>query len=138
MSADFLGVVVEYEPIPVELDRIGKIIVDAAFKVHSTLGPGLLERVYQICLAHELEKRGLRVRREAPVDIVYDTIRVKDAYRMDLLVEECVTVEVKAEKDHPVFFAQAMTHVRLSGHRLGYLINFYSVLIKDGIRRIAM
>jgi GxxExxY protein len=128
----------EYEPIPAELDRIGKIIVDAAFRVHSTLGPGLLEKVYQVCLAYELEKRGLRVRREAPVDIVYDTIRVQEAYRMDLLVEESVTVEVKAEKDHPVFFAQAMTHVRLSGHRLGYLINFHCVLIKDGIRRIAM
>jgi GxxExxY protein len=128
----------EYEPIPAELDRIGKIIVDAAFRVHSTLGPGLLEKVYQVCLAYELEKRGLRVRREAPVDIVYDTIRVQEAYRTDLLVEESVTVEVKAEKDHPVFFAQAMTHVRLSGHRLGYLINFHCVLIKDGIRRIAM
>jgi GxxExxY protein len=128
----------DYEPIPAELDRIGKIVVDAAFTVHTALGPGLLEKVYQVCLAYELEKRGLRVRREVPVDITYDSIRVKDAFRIDLLVEECVVVELKAEKDHPVFFAQTLTHVRLSGRRLGYLINFHSVLIKDGIKRIAM
>jgi GxxExxY protein len=127
----------EHETIPVELDRIGEIIVDAAFAVHTALGPGLLERVYQICLTHELEKRGLQVRREVPVDIVFDDLAVKDAFRIDLLVNECVVIELKAEKDHPVFFAQSLTHVRLSGRRLGYLINFHSVLIKNGIRRIA-
>ena len=128
----------EFEPIPAELDRIGKIIVDAAFKVHTSLGPGLLEKVYQICLAHELEKRGLSVRREVPVDIVYDNIRVADAFRIDLLVNGHVVVETKAEKDHPVFFAQTLTHIKLSGFRLGFLINFHSVLIKDGIKRIVV
>ena len=128
----------ELEPIPPELDHIGKIIVDAAFKVHTTLGLGLLEKVYQICLAHELAKRGLRVRREVSVEIGYDTIRVADAFRIDLLVEECVVIETKAEKEHPVFFAQTLTHVKLAGLRLGYLINFHSVLIKDGIKRIAV
>jgi len=128
----------EFEPIPAELDRIGKIIDDAAFKVHTTLGPGLLEKVYQICLAHELEKRGLSVCREVSVDIAYDNIRVADAFRIDLLVNGCVVIETKAEKDHPVFFAQTLTHIRLSGCRLGFLINFHSVLIKDGIRRIAV
>jgi GxxExxY protein len=128
----------EFEPLPAELDRIGKIIVDAAFKVHAKLGPGLLEKVYQICLAHELETRGLKVRREVWIDIRYDTIRVEAAFRIDLLVNESVIIEVKAERDHPVFFAQTLTHLKLAGYRLGYLINFHSVLIKDGIKRIVV
>src|SRR4051812_33704949 len=102
----------EFEPISPELDRIATIIVDAAYTVHTRLGSGLLEKVYQICLAHELEKRGLKVRREVPIEIVYDDIRVPDAFRIDLLVEEKVIIETKAEKDHPVFLAQTLTHIK--------------------------
>ncbi|MGN6370536.1 MAG: GxxExxY protein [Phycisphaerae bacterium] len=126
------------DPIPEELDRIGAIIVDAAFKVHKRLGPGLLEKVYKICLAHELTLRGLKVEREIPVNIRYEDITVMEAYYMDLFVEDAVIVEVKAERDHPVFRNQTRTHITLAEKRLGYLINFNVPLIKDGITRIAV
>jgi GxxExxY protein len=105
--------------------------------VHETLGPGLLESVYEICLAHELRKQGLQVRRQEPMAIVYDNLRFEEGFRYDLLVGERVLCEIKAVQElHPVFVAQLLTYLRLMDRRLGFLINFNVPLIKDGIQRI--
>jgi GxxExxY protein len=120
-----------------ELERVAAQIVDAAYKVHSTLGPGLLESVYEACLEYELKKRGLRVERQKKVMIRYDEMQIDDALRMDLLVEDCVIVEIKAvETMNPVFTAQTLTYLKLTERRLGFLINFNVVRIKDGIKRL--
>jgi GxxExxY protein len=121
------------------LDPIGKEVVDSAFKVHKTLGPGLLESVYEHCLAHEISKRGLSIIRQQSVPVVYDGERIDAGLRLDLLVEGEIVIEVKAvEKDLPVFHAQLLTYLKLTGCRLGFLINFNVPLIKDGIRRLAL
>ena len=120
-----------------EMERIAKEIVDAAFKVHSSLGPGLLESVYEACLEYELLKRGLGVERQKKVTIHYDNVQLDDALRLDLLVEDLVLVEVKAvETMHPVFTAQTLTYLKLTDRRLAFLINFNVVRIKDGIKRL--
>jgi GxxExxY protein len=120
-----------------ELERIGRIVVDAIYTVHRKLGPGLLESVYSICLVHELRKRGLNVDREVMLPVIYDDIRLESALRLDLLVESCIVVEAKAvEKLIPVFEAQLFTYLKLSGHTLGFLVNFNVPLIKDGLKRI--
>ena len=124
-------------PIPEHLDLIGTQVVDPAFKVHTRLGPGLLESVYERCLKRELEKRGLRVRRQVTVPIEYDGEIIDDGLRIDLLVEEQVIIEIKAvEKDNPLFTAQLLTYLELTNLRLGYLINFNVELIKNGIKRV--
>ena len=129
----------DFTPVPEELDRIGTQIVDAAFNVHKRLGPGLLESTYEICLMRELEKRGLKVERQVPVAIEYEGIRIMRAYEMDLLVESQVIVELKSvEALSPKHYAQLRTHIRLAGRRLGYLINFDELLIRDGIKRIVV
>ena len=111
-------------------------VVDAAIKVHSVLGPGLLERAYQVCLAHELGKRGIRVRAEVPMPVRYDGPELDLAYRIDLLVEACVVVEIKAvAKILPVHEAQLLSQLKLSDHRVGLLINFNVARLKDGIVR---
>jgi GxxExxY protein len=111
-------------------------IVDGAMQVHSHLGPGLLESAYQICLAHELRKRGLEVRREVVIPIKYDGIEIEAAYRVDLLVENRVVVETKAvAKLIPVHEAQLISHIRLGNYRVGLLINFNVIRLKDGIVR---
>lgn len=112
-------------------------IVDAAIAVHSALGPGLLESAYQACLAHELRKRGLRVRTEVPMPLVYDGISLDLAYRLDMIVEESVVVETKAlAKLLPIHEAQLLSYLKLSHHRVGLLINFHVTRLKDGIRRM--
>jgi GxxExxY protein len=125
--------------IPETTDRVARQIVDAAFAVHSRLGPGLLGNVYELCLVHELKKRGLHFVRQVSLPIVYDDIHLDSGLRLDLLVENCVIVEVKAvESLLPVHRVQILTYLKLSGHRLGLLINFNVPLIKDGIHRIAL
>lgn len=120
-----------------EMERVGREIVDAAFKVHTTLGPGLLESVYETCLEYELKKRGLCVERQRRVMIRYDDIELDDALRLDLLVEGLVIVECKAvETMNPVFTAQTLTYLKLTERRLAFLINFNVVRIKDGIKRL--
>ncbi len=127
------------EALPRETDRIAAQIVDAAFKVHSTLGPGLLESVYEICLTYELQKRGLKVERQVALPVVYDGERLDAGLRLDLLVENRVIVEIKAvEKMIPVFQAQLLTYLKLTGKRLGLIINFNVPLIKQGIKRMAL
>jgi len=119
-----------------EIEHIGKIIVNAAFKVHKELGPGLLEKIYEICLAHEINKAGIDVVRQLDIPIVYDGITFEEGLRLDLLVGKEVIVEIKAiETINPVWEAQIISHLKLTGKQLGYLINFNVPLIKNGIRR---
>ena len=116
---------------------ISKEVVDAAFKIHSKLGPGLLESVYEVILAYELRQRGFRVDRQMPIPIVWDSIRFEEGYRYDLLVNDKVLVEVKAiESVAPVHKKQVLTYLRLMDKRLGLLINFNEELIRNGITRI--
>ncbi len=127
------------EPIPFEIDRIAGQVVDAAFSVHSKLGPGLLESVYETCLAYELSKRRIKTERQKRLPVIYDELHLDAGLRLDMLVGESVVVELKAvEKVLPVHFSQLLTYLKLSGHRLGLLINFNSPLIKDGITRLAV
>ncbi len=120
-----------------DLNSISGTIVDAAFHIHSTLGPGLLESVYEVVLAHELEKRGLKVEQQKPVPIEFEGIRFDEGFRADLIVEDCVIVELKSvEELSRVHSKQLLTYLRLLDYRLGLLINFGAPVIKDGIRRI--
>ena len=117
---------------------VGKIIVDCAFQVHTKLGPGLLESVYEIALAHELKNRGLVVERQVPIPVVYDGIKFDEGFRADLIVAGLVIIELKSVEDiHPVHKKQLLTYLRLADKRLGYLINFGAELIKDGISRVS-
>lgn len=119
-------------------NELAKQIVDAAYRVHTCLGPGLLESVYETALAHELEKRSLRVVRQQPVPVEYRGTRIEIGFRADLIVEDQVIVEIKSvEALAPVHKKQLLTYLRLADMRLGLLINFNVELIKDGIKRIA-
>ena len=118
-------------------NEIAKEIVDAAYKIHKILGPGLLESVYETVLAYELEKRGLQVKRQVPIKIRFMDIVFDEGFRADLLVEDKVITELKSvEKIRPVYKKQLSTHLRLSNRKLGLLINFNEELIKNGITRI--
>ena len=128
-----------HQEIPAELDCLAKSVVDAAFQVHKALGPGLLEAAYQACLEIELSKRGLSWSAQQLLPIRYEGVVVDGAFRIDLLVEGRVIVELKAvEQLLPIHSAQLLTYLRLSGNRLGFLINFNTPLIKNGIKRIAL
>lgn len=117
---------------------IAEIIVDACFKIHTTLGPGLLESVYESVMVYELQKRGLSVVRQLALPVVYDGIVLDEEFRIDLIVEDLVIVELKSvEIVVPVHKKQLNTYLRLSGKKLGLLVNFGANLIKDGITRIA-
>lgn len=119
------------------IDRVGRQIVDAAYRVHSALGPGLLESVNETCLAHVLTKRGFEVRRQVERPVLFDGLRLETAFRIDLVVDDLIIVELKAvEHVLPVHVAQVLTYLKLSGYRLGYLINFNVPIIKSGIRRL--
>ncbi|MCD4747230.1 MAG: GxxExxY protein [Bacteroidales bacterium] len=126
----------KFEPLPAELEIIGKKIVDAAYTVHKNLGPGLLEKVYEICFCHELEKRGLKYQRQLDIPVVYDGLTFDEGLRLDVLVEDKVICELKAlETVNPVWKAQILSHLKITGKRLGYLINFNVPLMKNGINR---
>jgi GxxExxY protein len=121
-----------------EINEVSGQIVDAAMKVHSALGPGLLESAYEACLKYELEQRGVRVQSQQVLPVVYDGIRIDVGYRVDLLVEEAVVVELKAvDKVAPVHEAQLLSYLKLSGKHLGLLVNFNVLHLKDGIKRMA-
>lgn len=112
-------------------------IVDAAMRVHTALGPGLLESVYRSCLAQELRQRGRSVETELRVPILYDRVRLEQAFRIDLLVDAAVVVEVKAvESLMPVHSAQLLSYLKLGGFKVGLLLNFHVLHLKDGIRRM--
>ncbi len=120
-----------------KLNAISGQIVDAAMRVHTILGPGLLEGAYEVCFAHELRKRGLHVETQFPLPVSYDGVHVDLGYRLDLLVEGEVVVELKAiETVLPVHKAQLLSYLKLGGKRLGLLINFHVLRMKDGITRL--
>lgn len=129
----------EAEPVSEEVDRVGRTVVDAALTVHRALGPGLLESVYEACLAEELLSRCLRVERQVGVPVAYGTVHIDVGYRLDLLIERQVVVEIKSiDALAAIHVAQLLTYLRFSRVRLGYLINFNTVLLKNGIRRLVV
>ncbi|MGO8752953.1 MAG: GxxExxY protein [Thermoguttaceae bacterium] len=118
-------------------NEIAKIVVDAAYSIHRHFGPGLHETVYEVCLLHELKKRGLKAERQVAVKIEYDSIVFDEAFRADLIVENKVVVEIKGvEKIHPIHKKQLLTYLRLTTMRLGLVINFDAEWIRDGIARV--
>jgi GxxExxY protein len=125
--------------VPGRMPRVNQVsgaVVDAALKVHSLLGPGLLESAYKACLAHELRKRGFHIATEVGLPVVYEGEKLDLGYRIDLLVENLVIVEIKCvEAIHPVHEAQLLSYLRLSGKNVGLLINFHVSRLKDGIKR---
>ncbi|HET56696.1 MAG TPA: GxxExxY protein [Ignavibacteria bacterium] len=128
-----------YKPLSDKEERIGKAIVEAAYRVHKELGPGLLEKVYEVCFSHELRKMGFEVQRQIDIPISYDGIKFDEGLRLDVLVENLVISELKAvDQVNPVWEAQIISHLKLTGLRLGYLINFNVSLIKNGIRRFIL
>lgn len=120
-----------------ELNAITEAIIGAGIAVHRELGPGLLESCYEACLEYELRKRGLEVKRQLPLPVVYDSVRVECGFRIDLLVQDEVIVELKAtEKIERIHDVQLSTYLKLTKKRVGLLMNFNSVIFKDGIKRV--
>ena len=120
-------------------ERIASVIVDAAIKVHRVLGPGLLESVYEACLSYELRTRGLQVETQVPVPVHYEGLTLDGGLRLDLLVDGIAIVELKAvERMLPVYEAQLLSYLKLSGRRLGFLLNFNVALMKDGVFRFVL
>jgi GxxExxY protein len=127
------------DPIGDDVERIARDVVDGAFRVHTTLGPGLLESVYEACLVHELAKRQYAVQQQVSMPVVYDGLRLEAGFRLDLIVRGDLIVEIKAvEKIMPVHEAQVLTYLKLTQKRLGLLINFNVPRIKEGIKRFAL
>jgi len=117
-------------------ESLGREIVDCVIRVHKKLGPGLLERIYEVCFCHELFKKGIEFKRQINIPIVYDQFVFDECLRLDVLVEDLIICELKAvELMNPLWQAQVISHLRLTNKRLGYLINFNVPLAKDGIRR---
>jgi len=128
-----------YKPLSKREESIAEQIVNAAFTVHKTLGPGLLEKVYEVCLCHELSKQALKYKRQVDIPIVYDGITFNEGLRLDVLVEDLIICEIKAvEKMNPVWEEQIISYLRLTDKRLGFLINFNVPLIKNGIKRFIL
>lgn len=122
-----------------EINNITREILDSAYKVHTALGPGLLESAYQACLVYELRKKGLKVEVEKPLPLIYEEIKLEYGYRIDLLVEEKVVVELKTvEAFADVHIAQVLTYLKLSGNHVGLLLNFHTKSLKDGIKRVIL
>jgi GxxExxY protein len=129
----------ERAPIPEETDATAKAIVDAVYCVHKELGPGLLESVYEVCLSHELSIRELKFAKQVSVPVSYRGVRLETGFRLDLVVADTVVVELKAVDELlPLHEAQLLTYLKLTGKRLGFLVNFNTALIKHGIKRIAL
>jgi GxxExxY protein len=126
-------------PITPDEEAVGKAIVNAAYIVHKELGPGLLEKVYEVCFCHILSREGFLVKRQLDIPIVFENIIFEEGLRLDVMVNDLVICELKAiETVNPVWEAQILSHLKLTGKRLGYLINFNVSLIKDGIKRFVL
>jgi GxxExxY protein len=126
-----------FAPIPADIESKAKVLLDSAYKVHSALGPGLLESVYEACLAHEIRNRGLHVETQVELPVIYDQIQIEAGLRLDLVVEGAIIVELKAvDTMHPIYQAQLLTYLKLSKLRLGYLINFNVEHLQQGIKRM--
>ncbi|MDX2250319.1 MAG: GxxExxY protein [Bacteroidia bacterium] len=120
-----------------EIDKISEKVIGCAMKVHSLLGPGLLESVYEACLTHELVLAGLRVERQKPIPVIYDEVKLDAGFRIDLLVEDRLVVELKSvDSLHPIYMAQLITYLKLSKREVGLLINFNVKWLKDGVKRV--
>ncbi len=118
-------------------NEISKIVFDAALRVHRSLGPGLLESAYEECLYYELQKSGLKVEKEKPLPLIYEEVRLEIGFRVDIIIENKFIIEIKAvEALNDVHLAQVLTYLKLSGCKLGMLINFNVSLIKNGIKRV--
>ncbi len=129
----------QYEPLPPAVEESATLVVEAAFKVHRALGPGLLESVYEECLSHELRKAGVPFERQKPLPVLYDGLRLESGYRLARLVRGNLIVELKAvEECIPLYRAQVMTYLKLTKLRLGLLINFNNDYLKFGIERVIM
>ena len=125
-----------FEKIPAELENFASKIVDVAFTVHSNLGPGLLERIYEVCFCHELTKRGIKYKRQVDLPIIYDNIKFDEGLRLDVFIEDQIICELKSvDQMLPVYDAQIISHLKLLNKRLGFLINFNVPIIKKGIKR---
>ena len=125
--------------LPDEIERVATCIVNSALTVHRTLGPGLLESVYETCLAYEIKKNGLKVERQVALPVYYDNVQLETDFRLDFLVADTVVIEIKAvETILPVHQAQLLTYLRLAHKPLGFLINFNVPLIKQGIKRMRL
>jgi GxxExxY protein len=119
-------------------NELSKIIVDCYFKIHNTLGPGLFESVYEEVLVYELNKNGLFLSRQAGIPVMYEDIKLEVGFRADIIVENKVIIEIKSvESLEPVHFKQLLTYLKITSLRLGLLVNFNCVLLKDGMKRIA-
>jgi GxxExxY protein len=129
----------KFKIIPLEVEAIGKKILDAAYTVHSELGPGLLESVYEACTAYELRQKGLTAETQVVVPVKYQGITIDTGLRLDLWVERLVIVELKSvETMQPVYDAQLLTYLKITGCRLGYLMNFNVMHLKAGIKRMVL
>lgn len=128
-----------WAPIPEKTEQVGKVVLDSAFTVHKALGPGLLETAYEACLAYEIRKNGLSAESQVALPVVYGDVQVEAGFRLDLLVDQCVIVEVKSvENLNRLHEAQLLTYLRLSGIRLDYFINFNTTMLKNGIKRLIL
>ena len=118
-------------------NELSSRIIKAAIEIHRELGPGLLESAYEVCLVHELTSRGLSVERQKSLPVRFRGLEIEAGYRLDLVVEDCIILELKAVDElSKVHYAQLLTYLKLSGHKLGFLINFNAVPLKNGIRRL--
>jgi GxxExxY protein len=128
-----------FQPVPADVERIGKIVLNAAYKVHTTLGPGLLESVYQASMKHVLEKSGVNAKIDVKLPILFEGTKLDSGLQLDMLVEKCVIVELKSvERMSLLYEKQVTTYLRLSHLRLGFLINFNVPYLKDGIKRVVV
>jgi GxxExxY protein len=122
-----------------DIEKIFKSILDCSFKLHSTLGPGLLESAYTECLYYELEQFGYRVEKQKPLPLIYKEVKLDAGYRIDLLVENCIVIEIKSvDVLADIHLAQILTYLKLSGCKLGLLVNFNVVHLKGGIKRVVL
>jgi GxxExxY protein len=129
----------EYEPISARAEAVAAQIIDAAIKVHKALGPGLLESVYEACLCYELGRRGVPFRRQVDLPVRFEDVWVETGFRVDVIADECVIAELKAaDAIIPIHKAQLLTHMKLSNIRLGFLLNFNVIRMKDGITRMVL
>lgn len=130
---------IKFKPVTEEEERIAKAIINAAYSVHKELGPGLLEKVYEVCFCHVLKREGFHVKRQLDIPIIFEGIVFDEGLRLDVLVNDLVICELKAlDNVNPVWEAQLLSHLKLTGKRLGFLINFNVPLIKDGVKRMIL
>lgn len=128
-----------FEPLTEREKWLTNEIVGIAIKIHKSLGPGLLESVYEKCFCYELTKRNIKYKKQQIIQLIYDGLLLDDGLRIDILVDELVIIELKAQENyHPVWDAQLLSYLKLTGKRLGYILNFHVPLMKNGIKRMIL